>query len=559
MAINVSSAPCLSFLEILETIGLSDSSLGPSVCGEQCPSDVFCQMCAGDAVLDQVVDFIVMSTYQETNLDEDPCIFPSCGHILTMSSMDGIMDMAKHYTMSESTSDLSYPVALAASSSPFDMKEVKVCPRCRGSLRDVARYGRIVRRAVLDESTKRFINWARQRHSELALKLMEHKAQLEADKARQAKPSGYRQADDSGNKKKLFSGKGRSALMADLLLSTDAARHQPLIQTRREIARFTAKVAADEHPYRRVADHVQFAHSRRTIGATEGSNPAPGHFEFDESVIQIGSSLHAAVLLMRCDIHSLESISFVLDKATSFDKMHARIRGSSSQAQDEASHASAIQAVARSFRANRFAVLLNEFEATIAAAKSAKYTKQEVESCVCTAHLCIVLWQLMGSIGEGTGAEKETVTTGPADENTGGTGASTALSRTRLKELATQHVEKARALLQSAPSSQELFGPELDRLEAALGDLAGYQPVTAAEMQAVYRAMAGEFRGSGHWYTCANGHPFTVGECGMPMEQAQCPECGAAVGGHDHRNAAGVVAAVDIEELGRGVGRLAVG
>ena len=178
VAINVSSAPGLSFLEVLDTIGLSDSSLGPSVCGEQCPSKVFCQMCAEDAVLDQEVDFIVMSTYLETNLDEDPCIFPSCGHILTMSSMDGIMDMAKHYTMGESTSNLPYPVALAASSSPFDMKGVKVCPHCRGSLRNVARYGRIVRRAVLDESTKRFINWARQRHSELAFKLMEHKARL---------------------------------------------------------------------------------------------------------------------------------------------------------------------------------------------------------------------------------------------------------------------------------------------------------------------------------------------------------------------------------------------
>jgi len=38
----------------------------------------------------------------------------------------------------------------------------------------------------------------------------------------------------------------------------------------------------------------------------------------------------------------------------------------------------------------------------------------------------------------------------------------------------------------------------------------------------VMSAMAREFRGSGHWYTCVNGHPFTVGECGMPMEQARC-------------------------------------
>ena len=31
-------------------------------------------------------------------------------------------------------------------------------------------------------------------------------------------------------------------------------------------------------------------------------------------------------------------------------------------------------------------------------------------------------------------------------------------------------------------------------------------------------AMAQSFQGTGHWYYCANGHPFTVGDRGMPME-----------------------------------------
>ncbi|XP_048222860.1 E3 ubiquitin-protein ligase RNF213 [Perognathus longimembris pacificus] len=37
------------------------------------------------------------------------------------------------------------------------------------------------------------------------------------------------------------------------------------------------------------------------------------------------------------------------------------------------------------------------------------------------------------------------------------------------------------------------------------------------------------------WYTCPNGHPCSVGECGQPMEQSKCPDCGALVGGIDHR------------------------
>uniref|UniRef100_A0A8C0I728 E3 ubiquitin-protein ligase RNF213 n=1 Tax=Balaenoptera musculus TaxID=9771 RepID=A0A8C0I728_BALMU len=38
-----------------------------------------------------------------------------------------------------------------------------------------------------------------------------------------------------------------------------------------------------------------------------------------------------------------------------------------------------------------------------------------------------------------------------------------------------------------------------------------------------------------HWYTCPNGHACSVGECGLPMEQSFCIDCGAAVGGIDHK------------------------
>jgi hypothetical protein len=77
-------------------------------------------------------------------------------------------------------------------------------------------------------------------------------------------------------------------------------------------------------------------------------------------------------------------------------------------------------------------------------------------------------------------------------------------------------------------------------------------------MREVYAAMAREFSGTGHWYRCENGHPFTIGECGMAMQLARCPECGAAVGGQNHQSAAGVERADDIEQLARRVDNLGV-
>ena len=39
-------------------------------------------------------------------------------------------------------------------------------------------------------------------------------------------------------------------------------------------------------------------------------------------------------------------------------------------------------------------------------------------------------------------------------------------------------------------------------------------------------------------YQCPKGHPYSVGECGKPMEEAKC-HCGAIIGGKDHRNVKG--------------------
>lgn len=85
-----------------------------------------------------------------------------------------------------------------------------------------------------------------------------------------------------------------------------------------------------------------------------------------------------------------------------------------------------------------------------------------------------------------------------------------------------------------------------------------YESVTAEELAAIKVAMVSGPQGlathSGHWYKCANAHvvrftvrqkrasdvmltvldQFAIGECGMPMELARCPESGARIGGRNH-------------------------
>ncbi|XEU97642.1 hypothetical protein FSHL1_002928 [Fusarium sambucinum] len=82
-----------------------------------------------------------------------------------------------------------------------------------------------------------------------------------------------------------------------------------------------------------------------------------------------------------------------------------------------------------------------------------------------------------------------------------------------------------------------------------------YEPrreqVTPEELASIRSAMVtgphGMATHSGHWYNCVNGHPFAIGECGMPMEMAQCPECGAEIGGASHRAVEGVSRVEEME------------
>lgn len=58
--------------------------------------------------------------------------------------------------------------------------------------------------------------------------------------------------------------------------------------------------------------------------------------------------------------------------------------------------------------------------------------------------------------------------------------------------------------------------------------------VRALVMEAPSLADAG-WTAQGHWYECANGHPYIITECGGATQAGQCFECGAPIGGTGHR------------------------
>ncbi|PRP84560.1 putative NF-X1 finger and helicase protein [Planoprotostelium fungivorum] len=63
------------------------------------------------------------------------------------------------------------------------------------------------------------------------------------------------------------------------------------------------------------------------------------------------------------------------------------------------------------------------------------------------------------------------------------------------------------------------------------------QALTKEEKRAIFQAMglAASSPYGGHFYTCPNGHVYTIGDCGGAMQESTCNECGSRIGGGAHR------------------------
>ncbi|KAF9886780.1 hypothetical protein FE257_011157 [Aspergillus nanangensis] len=427
------------------------------------------------------VDFILGEVYHEVDLTENPCIFPQCGHFLTIESMDAQMDIKKHYILNEHER----PVSIASSSQPFSINDIRTCAICRGSLRNISRYGRLVRRALLDEATKKFILYLNQEYVPMAQDLSSCILQLRNHEG------GARAKETAGqvfhaDAKIRIEGppEHQVRVMGSLVSRHDKERWKQLLALRGKISTYKRRVQVEEQPFNRVHNMVEDARRRRKT---------PGQFDFDANVLQTKGHLQATSLLLRLDAALLAD----------FLSLRQQVQPST----------------IRSDLYVNLAECKKESRRLIANAASSHRILQEVEGKVFLAQFCALERQ---SLSEPAQAEV-------------------------LLQEGTAAIEQAERLCSLHSSQTRGLSEEIDGTKAMLRGSAFYTPVTNEERMAVIEAMTREFRGTGHWYYCGNGHPFTIGECGGAMELARCPECGAAVGGQNHRTTAGVTRADDLE------------
>lgn len=469
-------------------LALSCGHQCPSVCGERCPDVRYCQRCSDQSIKTMMVDYIMGLTYMEIDLDETPCLVPSCGHILTMENMDGVMDMSSYYEIDERSPEPI--VSLKSCSRPFSSSGLKKCPMCRTRMGEFHRYGRIIRRAWIDEATKKFLVWANAQFLPL-------EQQMTAAEAKFREPS---EGGKTSQQQLSMAFDGLSLQTIELTGSPDqqishllkggqiSARHSGIMKVRRAIKKHLHQVGEVEQPISRIHALVEDARRHRGIIAQGVSDVDP------PTILQVRNKLLATALLLRCDYAILYNfISPTGEKVPACSVDLAINRQICMDLQQESHHRSqpTLEAESLLFFA-RFAALERGHSSRLSLAEMDALVKH-----------------------------------------------------------ARDLLNRARAICTSHPEQTLGMISEIDGAEKMLRDSTFYEPVTNEEKAQIYSVMAGEFQGTGHWYYCVNGHPFTIGECGAPMQTSRCPQCGATVGGTDHQFAEGVTRAADIEAQSR--------
>jgi hypothetical protein len=175
-------------------------------------------------------------------------------------------------------------------------------------------------------------------------------------------------------------------------------------------------------------------------------------------------------------------------------------------------------------------------------ADEGKHYLQQVEALIMWAHFAALEISCSSSHNE----ERYVKSPRWQDEDKTNKHNSDSSSTNTLRTQAKERLEQARNFC-AEHSQARTIAHEIDEVEKMMRESTFYSPVTSEEMENVVNAMAREFRGTGHWYRCRNGHPFTVGECGGPMVESVCPQCGEPIGGRHHQAADGVTRDNDVE------------
>ncbi|CAN9481105.1 unnamed protein product [Alternaria alternata] len=426
----------------------------------------------------------------------DSVVVLSCGHFFTTETLDGLVGLKDVYSLDASTGLFTGLIENAELSA-----SIPQCPNCREPIKQYVtqRYNRLINRAVIDEMSKRFIVNGQQEVQQLQGQLEDVRKELEASQKGVVPAEIVRLRGEAAHEFTMQSIndeiRNRSGDTIKLLNAVKAfqrrmdIRHQPTYKLHQ----------ATLHSISR-DDSLNAEFAKLTIDSSETSTKR----DRDQRITLGGRLLEIKV---RCLVleDNLEIMRVVVRKNL-LSKLPLSFSGGSPLV-----------------KTHQF---MKDTEKLIGDCIRESLPKLAVEAILHYAQIA----QSFGSAQSGQ------------DNN---------------RAKAIDYRKLARILLTTADKlCEHPFGGRDNFRQAitAASEMLSkefYEAVSKEELESIKQAMVSGRGGiathSGHWYKCVNGHPFAIGECGMPMEVARCPECGERVGGQSHTAVAGVSRAMEME------------
>ncbi|KAJ5123521.1 hypothetical protein N7448_009618 [Penicillium atrosanguineum] len=447
--------------------------------------DNLCQECSDKG--DARVDFLEMKPYSKINLDKNPIIVLGCGHFFTSESIDGMVGLDEVYTRDKDGKfgglrDISASLASAVPS----------CPDCKLPIRQFVtkRYNRVINRAVMDETCKRFLTKGRADLENLQSRLNNIEADFNPTK---------------------FAPSTSEKLRTSSKFST---RYVNCDRLEKEASAFSKMMEAEHQPTKRLIDAI----------AIYQLSPR-------DDIVSISAQMNAMKIAKREPDKQI-TLSARLIGIKALEIKFSDICGLISS--------SGISAISARLKLpqNSLTLFLKNCRDLIVQANEGSLTR-----IVIVATLSFAKVAQMDRWYHRTHPEET-----PNDPHLkeGYKGLENLENRAETTRNLLDAALKLCDRLENFPELQEKV-QEMARLYEG----PRYEEVTLKELHSIKTAMVSGRRGiathSGHWYNCVNGHPFAIGECGMPMEQARCPECGAPIGGQNHTAVEGVSRAREME------------
>ncbi|TGO66372.1 hypothetical protein BOTNAR_0062g00050 [Botryotinia narcissicola] len=432
----------------------------------------------------QRVDLLELKLYKEIGLEDTPIIALACVHFFTAESLDGLAGISEVYQQNIHGDFTAIKETSSLASS------VPQCPDCQCSLRQYAtpRYNRVINRAVIDEISKRFLVSGQVEILELERKI------LYLEKEFESSAPGLMQVVEEGTWEEVKVYK---------LLEERDDRSRQLEKT---VMRFSERFKDKHQPATNLHNAIVTSFRQQPLESVlSGLSIAEGVRKFprDRRIAFAGTGA-----MLKVQYLTLANRFPIAQRLRLCDSSIKISGGPPDQ-------------LAKPF----FKSCLSYIESC----RDESLSKLAVEGILYFSKIArlFVLYTRSDTNHE-TGGNKFPSKTEKAKS-----------LLDEAKGLCEEGFQNAGSLLIAVENSIKHLGREW------------YEEVTKEELDAIRNAMVSGRGGiathSGHWYECNKGHPFAIGVCGMPMEEARCPECGSRIGGQRHDLVEGVVRSEKME------------